>query len=90
MCARWEVVGQVGTVSKCGNFYLVNIADNRYKNRKKVSTIWFHCMCRFKPRVKTGDQVIAHGFFSESKNENFPYAMIIEHIGVIKSKEESE
>lgn len=83
MSANWKVVGQVGTVSKSGNIYLVNIADNRYNKSQKVSTVWFHCISKFKPIVKTGDSVIAYGYFDESRNENFQYAMIIEHIGVI-------
>ena len=90
MSAEWKVVGQAGTISKSGNLYLVNIADNRYRNGKKVSTIWFHCMCKFKPRVKKGDSVIAYGMFEESKNEKFQYAMMIDHIGVIDKGEMGE
>ena len=52
--------------------------------------IWFHCLSRFKPSVKTGDSVIAHGTYIPSKNEDFPYCMLIEHIGVINSETDIE
>lgn len=86
MAANWNVVGQVGTVSKNGNVYVVNIADNQYKNGKKIKTVWFNCICKFEPRVKKGDNVIANGFFEESSNKAFQYAMIVSHIGVIADK----
>lgn len=90
--AEWKVVGQMGKITKKSQYYMVNIAENRYKMGEngtvKESTIWFNCISSFKPKVETGDTVIAEGTFEPSKNPSFPYAMIINHIGVIKKKEE--
>ena len=83
MSAEWNIIGQVGDITKYGGMYAVNIADNRFHAGKKVKTIWFNCLCRFKPRVKKGDRVLARGHFDESKNEGFQYAMMMDHIGVI-------
>ena len=83
MSANWNVVGQVGTVEQKGKVWVVNVADNRYEGNRKVDVVWFHLICKFKPKVKKGDTVIASGIFEPSNNKGFQYAMICEHIGMI-------
>ena len=54
---------------------------------EKEYTIWYNCLCEFKPNVKTGDTIIAEGIFGPSKNPNYPFALIVKHVGLIKKKE---
>lgn len=92
--SEWKIIGQMGSIIKKKQSYIVNIAENRYalnpeKNEyEKRHTIWFNCICCFEPHVKTGDKVIAEGTFEPSRNEKFPFAMKIEHIGVINGNED--
>ena len=101
--ADWKVVGQLGSIRKKDQYYMVNIAENKYKlneenpnenqyPNEKDSTIWFNCICPYKPRANVGDRVVAEGVFVPSKNENFPFSLKIKHIGVIlkDDKEEKE
>lgn len=84
----WIIVGQIGTIVERKNCWMVSIADNKYntKTSNKESTVWFNCISNFKPNVKVGDKVIANGNFVESKNENFPFAMMISYIGTINKE----
>lgn len=90
--AKWQIVGQVGTIVKKDKCYLVNIAENKYKPKgkgkewEKQHTIWFNCICDFEPKVSMGDTVIAEGEYLPSKRDDYPYVMKIAHIGVIKKK----
>lgn len=93
MSAIWHITnGQVGNIIKKDNYFLINIAYNRYvpdganKSWKKKETIWFNCISDFEPRVDIGDTVIAEGEYISSKNSKNPYNMKINHIGIIKKR----
>ena len=90
MSAEWKIVGQVGTVRRNGNYWLVNVADNQYWNGEKEFEVWFHLISSFKPRVKKGDRVIACGVFKPSSNQKFQYAMVVDNIGVIENDKEGD
>ena len=88
--SKWNLIGQVGNVIKKDNFYIINIAENKYKYNKeskkweKDSTVWFNCISDFEPKVSKSDRVIAEGIFIPSFLPNLPFSMKIEHIGVIQ------
>lgn len=87
MSSKWQIVGNVGEITESKGFYIINIADNKYGvvngNYQKIDTIWFQCLAKFKPKVKTGDTVIAMGNYISSENEDHRYMMKVEHIGII-------
>lgn len=91
MASSWTLVGDVGTVTKSNGRFIVNIAENKYERNKdsgkfeKVSTVWFQCMSKFKPNVKSGDRVIATGHYIESNHPTYKYMMQIDYIGIIIS-----
>ncbi len=87
----FTLVGNVGKISKFNDgLWLLAIAENIYHRNpdtdiyEKTDTIWYSLMATFEPRVNVGDRVIAKGVFTPSRNENFPYAMRLRRIGVIK------
>lgn len=88
--ARWNIKGQVGSILKSGNIYVVNIAMNIYSGSKKKDVIWFNCISDFEPRVDVGDSVLAEGSFVPSLNSKHPYSMKISYIGVIEKKPREE
>lgn len=89
--ANFNIIGKVGNIKKQTNFYLVDIAENKYDmSGQKMDTIWFKCICAFTPNANTGDTVIAEGHFIKSKNNKFPFAFEIDHLGVISSSERNK
>lgn len=89
MQSTFTIQGQLGKVHKKDTCYLVNIAQNIYEKGDKIDTIWYNCICSYKPNAKTGDSVIATGTFESSKNPNYPFTMKIINIGV-KSEHKSD
>lgn len=82
--SEFKIIGKLGGINKRNKYYMVDIAENKYNSEgEKINTIWYNCICAYKPRAKIGQLVIATGSFVSSRNENFPYALEINHIGVI-------
>lgn len=90
MSAEWRITGQISKIKKNGEYYLVDIADNRYYNGKKVDVIFFHCLSPKLVNVAVGDRVIAIGSFQKSYNPNYQYAMMIDSIGIIKDSNNAD
>lgn len=93
---EWKIVGQVGSVIKNKNTFIVHIAKNKFRKdyttgqSTKLYTVWFTCICFFEVSISTGDTVMVGGEFIPSKNTNFPFIMKISHIGIIKKKSNFE
>lgn len=84
MANTWQIFGQVGKIQQRGGLWSVDMAENRYDDDgNKLCTMWFNCLCKWKPNVETGQSVLAVGTFEPSLNKNYQYAMMISHIGVI-------
>lgn len=80
----FKIVGKLAGVKEKNRYYMVSIAENIYSSDGiKTNTIWYNCICAYKPKATVGDTVIAVGSFVASKNEKFPYALEITHIGVM-------
>lgn len=86
----WDLVGQVGSVIKKDNGFLINIAENRYKKvnkeTKKDFTIWYSVFSTFEPSVSKGDRVMAKGTFEKSMTDIVPYILKVSYIAVINPK----
>lgn len=90
--STWHIVGQVGNIVKKKNTWLITIAENKYDKEtcKKLYTIWYICICKFEPNILIGNTVIANGHFEPSKNKDFPFAMIVDHIGTINKNQKDD
>lgn len=88
---NFNIIGKLGSIKKQTNFYLVDIAENKYDMQgQKLDTIWFKCICAFNPNANIGDTVMVDGHFIKSKNKKFQLAFEIDHLGVIRSKTDEE
>ena len=84
--SNFNIIGKLASINKQTNFYLVDIAENRFSSKgQKLDTIFFKCICAFTPNAKVGDTVMVSGHFIKSKNNKFPFAFEIDHLGVISS-----
>lgn len=83
--AKWSVIGQVGTIAKNNKSWSISIAENIFEGNKKVDTIWYNCLSFFEPRgIEVGDTVLVEGQIQRSLTPKYPYAFVINHMGLIK------